>query len=216
MKWGKWKVLLWPQRAVTLHNCFSNFLHLHAPCSKIPAFSNEQVWPNHHHIPLRSLLFTCIVSPDVCLLLERFQLGTQLLFLVDVHFLWYWENFVCEPCKYSLGFTPWCFPIISLAVSHFFMHCCVGSIGCLLTEETEKKRKWVVPSHAASWLICHPFIWSKKHSSSYVDFYLLILFIDFGKKEEGTKRERNIDLLFHLFMHSLVTSSMGPDQGSNP
>ena len=28
-------------------------------------------------------------------------------------------------------------------------------------------------------------------------------------------RERDIDLLFHLFMHSLVDSCMCPDRGSN-
>ena len=39
----------------------------------------------------------------------------------------------------------------------------------------------------------------------FLNFYLLIL----------RKREKNIDLLFHLFMHSLVDSHMCPDQGSN-
>ena len=29
------------------------------------------------------------------------------------------------------------------------------------------------------------------------------------------ERERDINLLFHLFMHSLVASCMGPDPGSN-
>ena len=29
------------------------------------------------------------------------------------------------------------------------------------------------------------------------------------------ERKRNIDLLFHLFMHSLVDSGMCPDQGLN-
>ena len=37
-----------------------------------------------------------------------------------------------------------------------------------------------------------------------------------GEREEGKGRERNIDLLFHLFMHSLVDSRMCLDQGSNP
>ena len=38
------------------------------------------------------------------------------------------------------------------------------------------------------------------------------------KREEGKgrHRERNIDLLFHLFMHSLVISCMCPDGGLNP
>ena len=30
-----------------------------------------------------------------------------------------------------------------------------------------------------------------------------------------TERERNVDLLFHLLIHSLVASCMCPDQGSN-
>ena len=39
-----------------------------------------------------------------------------------------------------------------------------------------------------------------------------------GKREEEGReggRERNNDLLFHLFMHSLVASCICPDQGSN-
>ena len=39
--------------------------------------------------------------------------------------------------------------------------------------------------------------------------------IDF-REEGGGEREKNTDLLFHLFMHSLVDSYMCPDQGSNP
>ena len=39
----------------------------------------------------------------------------------------------------------------------------------------------------------------------FLNFYLLIL----------RKREKNIDLLFHLFMHSLVDFCMCPDWGSN-
>ena len=34
-------------------------------------------------------------------------------------------------------------------------------------------------------------------------------------REKGRERERNIDLLFHLFMHSLADSSMCPDQEQN-
>ena len=44
-----------------------------------------------------------------------------------------------------------------------------------------------------------------------------------GKRERGREgegrggeRERNINLLFQLFMYSLVVSSMCPDQGSKP
>ena len=35
------------------------------------------------------------------------------------------------------------------------------------------------------------------------------------EKEEGQERERDINLLFHLFMHLLVDSCMCPDWGSN-
>ena len=49
---------------------------------------------------------------------------------------------------------------------------------------------------------------------------VLNLFIDFTErgKEEGRKgeRERNTDLLFHLFLHSLDDSCMCPDWGLNP
>ena len=43
------------------------------------------------------------------------------------------------------------------------------------------------------------------------------MFIDFrerGRKGEGG--ERNVDLLFYFFMHSLVDAYMCPDRGSNP
>ena len=40
-------------------------------------------------------------------------------------------------------------------------------------------------------------------------FYLLLIL----EREEG--KERNINLLFHLFMHSLVASCMCPDWGLN-
>ena len=35
-------------------------------------------------------------------------------------------------------------------------------------------------------------------------------------REKGGESERNINLLFHLFLHSLVASFMCPDQGWNP
>ena len=45
------------------------------------------------------------------------------------------------------------------------------------------------------------------------------LFIEFRKREREVwgerERERNTDLLFHLFMHSLVDSCMCSDWGSN-
>ena len=36
-----------------------------------------------------------------------------------------------------------------------------------------------------------------------------------GAAERKRERERNINLLFHLFMHSLVASHMCPDLGRN-
>ena len=51
--------------------------------------------------------------------------------------------------------------------------------------------------------------------------FLIFLKIDFREaEEEREKGERDkqtdTDLLFHLFMHSLVDSYRRPDQGSNP
>ena len=37
-------------------------------------------------------------------------------------------------------------------------------------------------------------------------YYFKFLFIDFREREEGRERERKIDLLCHLFMHSFVAS----------
>ena len=42
----------------------------------------------------------------------------------------------------------------------------------------------------------------------------IFLLIDFER--EGEREIENIDLLFHLFMHSLVDSCVCPDQGWNP
>lgn len=36
------------------------------------------------------------------------------------------------------------------------------------------------------------------------------------EERRGKKRERNINLLFYLLMHSLVDSYMHPERGSNP
>ena len=44
-------------------------------------------------------------------------------------------------------------------------------------------------------------------------FNFFLLFSDF--KERKRERMRNIDLLFHLLMHSLVDSCMCPDLGLN-
>ena len=45
---------------------------------------------------------------------------------------------------------------------------------------------------------------------------ILFLFFNSFKLIWERERERNIDLLFHPFMHSLVYSPMCPDRGSNP
>ena len=37
-----------------------------------------------------------------------------------------------------------------------------------------------------------------------------------GERETEREREQNINLLFHLFMHSLVDSYMCPDLGIEP
>ena len=52
---------------------------------------------------------------------------------------------------------------------------------------------------------------------------VLFLFTDFrerkregeGQIEWGRGGEKNTDLLFHLLVHSLIDSCMGPDQGSD-
>ena len=56
------------------------------------------------------------------------------------------------------------------------------------------------------------------HSYNVVLFSLnnFLKFIDSRGREGERKVERNIDLLFHLFMHWLVESSMCPDLGLNP
>ena len=55
--------------------------------------------------------------------------------------------------------------------------------------------------------------------------YFIFFFIDFGEGEKGRGREKwrqrereiekNTELLFHLFMHSLVDSCVCPDWGSD-
>ena len=53
-----------------------------------------------------------------------------------------------------------------------------------------------------------------------IDYLFVIFFVDFFREgEEGGReieKERKINLLFHLFMHSLVDSCMCPDQRSSP
>ena len=44
--------------------------------------------------------------------------------------------------------------------------------------------------------------------------FMFIYLLSFLEREE-VGRERDINLLFHLFMHSLATSYMCPDWGSN-
>ena len=47
-----------------------------------------------------------------------------------------------------------------------------------------------------------------RHTSQGLIFIFLLLILE---REEGEERERNIDLLFHLFMHLLGASCMCPD-----
>ena len=54
---------------------------------------------------------------------------------------------------------------------------------------------------------------SDSHSAIFLKFYVLI--IERERKGEGGG-EKHTDLLFHLFMHSLVNSCMCPDRGLNP
>ena len=79
----------------------------------------------------------------------------------------------------------------------------------------------------SSWLItpsnlpCLPTVSAFYSSFPITAFSLLLfsfcLFIDFREREKERQRrgEREIDLLFHLFMHSLVASSMCPHWGLN-
>ena len=65
---------------------------------------------------------------------------------------------------------------------------------------------------------------AKNKGTVFLKNVFLIFLIDFrgkeGREGEGERerwgREREINLLFHLFMHSLVDSCISPDQGSNP
>ena len=54
----------------------------------------------------------------------------------------------------------------------------------------------------------------------FFNLFLNLLILERERKEGGRGREKekekDIDLLFQLFMHSLVASCMCPDQGSNP
>lgn len=46
-------------------------------------------------------------------------------------------------------------------------------------------------------------------------FIYLFLLVGFRETEEGEERQTDVDLLFHLLMHSLVGSRRCPGQGSN-
>ena len=47
-------------------------------------------------------------------------------------------------------------------------------------------------------------------------FFFYLLICRKRGKERKSEKERHTDLLFHLFMHSLVDSCMCPDQGFEP
>ena len=68
----------------------------------------------------------------------------------------------------------------------------------------------------ADYVIC------KFHFRMLCSYYFILFFTDFREKgregergrERGRDREKNANLLFHLFVHSLVASCTQPDQGS--
>lgn len=119
-------------------------------CSKPPAISKDL--SSNHTIPLVTLVFTWVVYCSVCIS----WLGSHLVFLVDVNFLWCLENFLGDQCKYWLGYTQWKFspwrPIISHIISHLFLYRLGSRVWWMLTDEIKRGGKWPVP--AAS---CHPF-----------------------------------------------------------
>ena len=66
------------------------------------------------------------------------------------------------------------------------------------------------------WIICRCLDVPQFTHLPIFNFYLLI-FIDREEwRKRGRERERNIDLLFYLFMHPLVDPCMGPDWGVEP
>ena len=58
-------------------------------------------------------------------------------------------------------------------------------------------------------------IFGKEQDYGFMDSLIFVKkFIDFQRERKG-ERERNIDLLFHLLMHSLVDFCVCPDGESN-
>ena len=85
-------------------------------------------------------------------------------------------------------------------------------------QESQEVNRYVAPTFLDS--KPSPSIGQTPRIQFYLAIYLVIWcfnisFIDLGTREEGRERERNVDLLFHLLVHSLVASCMCPDQRLN-
>ena len=65
-----------------------------------------------------------------------------------------------------------------------------------------------------TWELVLYFFWTFPHASFLIVNFMYWFYREEGK-ETGGDRKRNIDLLFHLLMHSLVASCMCLDWGSN-
>ena len=64
-------------------------------------------------------------------------------------------------------------------------------------------------------LLHKPAIW-RRFLEQQPQLFFTFLFVDFRETESKGEKERNTDLLFYLFMYSLVDSCLCPEQGSNP
>ena len=95
----------------------------------------------------------------------------------------------------------------------------------LITKRRKKERATFglqshLPVPKVSWHRC-PFLLSLSVPSTLCNCMLtfsdIFVFIDFKERERKGEREkeRSIDLLFYLFMHSSVASCMCPNRGSN-
>ena len=97
------------------------------------------------------------------------------------------------------------------------LHCNLNFVKCLFQQD-EFIEKWPKYIFSLGWLIFLNFLLLTyvPHSVFFSSFFLSqsffnFLLIDLRERE----RERNINLLFHLLMHSLVDSCVCPDWGLN-
>ena len=71
------------------------------------------------------------------------------------------------------------------------------------------------PWPSSTW--AHSALYNFLHTFNQTFFHYYYFFLEREKRGGGGKqRERNIYLLFHLFMHSLVDSCTCPEGGLNP